>query len=68
MTQYPNVPWELGHRLDTATYVKYAGTTPETSSMTAAWSGYASPATCAFSAEVVYQALLAINTDAQAIV
>ena len=68
MSQYPNVPWESGHRLDIATYVKYAGTIPDTASATAAWSNYAAPATRAFSAEVVYQTLVTINVDAQAIV
>ena len=68
MSQYPNVPWESGHRLDIATYVKYAGTIPDTANTTSAWSNYAAPATRGFSAEVVYQALLTINTNAQAIV
>lgn len=68
MSQYPNVPWESGHRLDIATYVKYAGTIPDTANTTSAWSNYAAPATRAFSAEVIYQALLTINTNAQAIV
>ena len=68
MSQYPNVPWESGHRLDIATYVKYAGTIPDTASTTAPWSNYAAPATRAFSAEVVYQALKTINVNAQTIV
>ncbi len=63
-TMYPNVPANSGHRLDLATFVKYAGLVPGTTSLTANWDVYAQNATRAFSAQVVYLALMTINTTA----
>lgn len=60
-TMYPNVPANSGHRLDLATFIKYAGLVPGTSSATANWDVYSANATRAFSAQVVYQALMTIN-------
>lgn len=58
---YPNVPWASGHRLDLATYVKNVGPVPGTSTATGNWDSYDREATRAFSAEVLYQALLTIK-------
>jgi len=58
---YPNVLASSGHRLDLATFVKYAGLVPGTSSLTANWDAYNQNATRAFSAQVIYLALMTIN-------
>lgn len=60
-TMYPNVPASSGHRLDLATWVKYAGPVPGTTSTTANWDVYAQNATRAFSAQVIYMALMTID-------
>ena len=59
--QFPNVPAASGHRLDLATFVKNAGNVPGTTTDRANWPAYDQNATRAFSAQVVYQALLTIN-------
>jgi len=59
--QFPNVPQSSGHRLDLATYVKYAGNVPGSSTDRANWDNYNQPATRAFSTQVLYQALLTID-------
>jgi hypothetical protein len=60
-TMYPNVPASSGHRLDLATFLKYAGLVPGTTSATANWDMYTANATRAFSAQVIYLALMTIN-------
>ncbi len=60
-TIYPNVKPESGHRLDLLTFIKYVGLVPGTSSLKANWDSANMNATRAFSAQVVYQALLTIN-------
>ena len=59
--QFPNVPPASGHRLDLATFVKNAGNVPGTTNDRANWPVFDQNATRAFSAQVVYQALLTIN-------
>ena len=60
--QFTNVPMASGHLLDLATYVKNTGSVPGLSpnNMTT-WAAFDQPATRAFSAQVLYQALLTIN-------
>lgn len=68
MDQYPNVTWESGHRLDLATYVNNVGPVPGTTNTKAPWEAADLAASRAFTAEVVYRALLSIDTNAKVIV
>src|SRR5262249_37879956 len=56
-TLYPNVPSSSGHRQDLATYYHYAGLVQGTASATGSFAGYDQPATRAWFAFVLWQAL-----------
>jgi len=56
-TLYPNVPSSSGHRQDLATYYHYAGLVRGTASATGSFDGYDQPATRAWFAFVLWQAL-----------
>ena len=54
---YPNVPAASGHRADIATFVYYAGPLPGAPDTTAAWGGWNQPASRAWFAQALWQAL-----------
>lgn len=58
--QYPNIQ-KTPHGLEVATYVKHVGPVPGSATDKQNWDAYNQNATRAFSAEVLYQALLTIN-------
>lgn len=59
--RFTNIPWASGHILDLATYVKYTGSVPGLSPDNTTWLEYDQEATRAFSAQVLYQALMTID-------
>jgi hypothetical protein len=54
---YPNVPADSGHRADLVTYVHHAGALPDFPDRGAAFSAWDAPATRAWFARVLWQAL-----------
>jgi hypothetical protein len=58
--QYPNIQ-KTPHGLEVATYVKHVGPVPGSTTDKQNWNAFNQNATRAFSAEVLYQALMTIN-------
>jgi hypothetical protein len=59
--RFKNIPMASGHILDLATYVRYTGSVPGLSPDMPTWPEFDREATRAFSAQVIYQALMTID-------